>query len=45
MAAPDPIPADSAPLWKRIGWMALIWLGSVLVLGAAASIIRAWLMP
>ena len=45
MAALDPIPADRAPLWKRLGLMALIWLGSVLALGAVASLIRAWLAP
>ena len=31
------------PLWKRLGWMAAIWLGSVAVLGLIASIIRFWL--
>ncbi len=31
------------PLWKRLGWMAAIWLGSVAVLGVIASIIRFWL--
>lgn len=38
-----PLPADSAPLWKRIGWMAAIWLGSVLGLGLVAQVLRYWL--
>jgi uncharacterized protein DUF2474 len=29
------------PLWvKRVGWLVLIWAGSVLVLGAAAYLMR-----
>jgi hypothetical protein len=35
----------SAPLWQRLGWMALIWLVSVLALGIVAGIIRWWLHP
>lgn len=35
--------ADSAPLWKRLSWMAAIWTGSVLALGAVAGAIRFWL--
>jgi hypothetical protein len=35
----DPEP----PLWQRLGWMALIWAGSVAVLGAVAMVIRFWL--
>lgn len=38
MAAPD-----ERPLWQRLGWMAAIWLGSVTLLGAVASVIRTWL--
>ena len=37
--------ADEAPLWKRLGWMALIWLGSVTVLTIVAYGIRFWLKP
>lgn len=36
----QPFKADSAPLWKRLGWMAAIWAASVLVLGALAQLIR-----
>ena len=26
------------PWWKRVGWLAIIWLGSVLALFAVASV-------
>lgn len=32
-----------APLWRRLGWLALIWLVSVLSLGIVAGIIRWWI--
>ena len=28
------------PWWKRFGWLAIIWLGSVLALFAVASVFR-----
>ena len=31
------------PLWKRLAWMAGIWLASVTALGAVAMVIRLWL--
>jgi hypothetical protein len=36
--------ADTAPLWKRLAWMAAIWAVSVAVLGVVASLLRWWLM-
>ncbi|MFA6112629.1 MAG: DUF2474 domain-containing protein [Sphingomonas sp.] len=35
--------ADTAPLWKRLAWMAGIWAASVAALGVAASLLRWWL--
>ncbi|MBB4613330.1 DUF2474 domain-containing protein [Novosphingobium taihuense] len=35
--------AEARPLWQRLAWMAAIWLGSVLTLGAVAMVIRFWL--
>ncbi|WP_128891074.1 DUF2474 domain-containing protein [Erythrobacter sp. HKB08] len=37
--------APEAPLWKRLAWMAAIWLASVALLGAIAWLIRLWLAP
>lgn len=31
------------PLWRRLCWLAAIWAGSVIALGAVAAIIRFWL--
>ena len=35
--------ADEKPLLKRLGWMALIWVTSVAVIGAVAWFIRLWI--
>jgi hypothetical protein len=41
------VPRDSmareAPLSRRLGWMALIWAASVLILGVVSLILRWWL--
>jgi len=37
--------ADCQPLWKRLGWMALIWALSVLALATVAWLLRLWLSP
>ncbi|WP_145141485.1 DUF2474 domain-containing protein [Pseudomonas duriflava] len=29
----EPNPAEGKPLWKRLGWMLVIWAGSVAALG------------
>jgi hypothetical protein len=34
---------SEGPLWRRLGWMALIWAASVAALGAIAWLIRLWL--
>ena len=34
----------AAPVWRRLGWFALIWLLSILALGAVAYTIRAILL-
>lgn len=36
---------ETAPLWKRLMWMAAIWMGSVAALGAVAFLIRFALKP
>jgi hypothetical protein len=35
----------SPSLWRRLGWMALIWAFSVSALGIVAYAIRWWLHP
>ncbi|MFE1601212.1 DUF2474 family protein [Methylobacterium sp. ID0610] len=40
MAPPSPEPAA---LWRRLLWFVALYGGSVLVLGAVAFVLRAWL--
>jgi len=35
--------AEQGPLWKRLGWMALIWSASVGALAVVSSLLRLWL--
>lgn len=37
--------ADKKPFLQRLGWMLLIWAGSVTVMGAVAWILRLWISP
>ncbi|WP_433737225.1 DUF2474 domain-containing protein [Pseudomonas putida] len=32
--------AERKPLWQRLGWLALIWMGSVGALFVVASLMR-----
>ena len=32
--------AEKKPLWQRLGWLAMIWTGSVLALFVVASLMR-----
>ena len=34
---------EPRPLWHRLGWMFVIWLASITVLGLVASVIKLWL--
>jgi hypothetical protein len=36
---------NDAPLWKRLGWMAIIWATSIVALGAVSFVLRLWLKP
>jgi hypothetical protein len=38
-----PGPAETPSVWKRLGWMLLIWSASVAALGAVSLILRLWL--
>ncbi len=41
---PAPPSPERQPLYKRLGWMILIWAVSVAALGVVAAILRAWLL-
>ncbi|WP_229956316.1 DUF2474 domain-containing protein [Parasphingorhabdus litoris] len=34
---------DNSPLWKRLAWMAAIWLMSISVLSVVAYVLRLWI--
>ena len=34
---------EEGPLWRRLAWMAAIWMASVATLGAVAYGLRLWL--
>ena len=38
----DP-PREPAPLWRRLGWLAVYWAASVALLGLVAFVIRSWI--
>jgi hypothetical protein len=42
---PSSSPAETPSVWKRLGWMLLIWSASVAALGALSLILRLWLKP
>jgi hypothetical protein len=31
---------EKKPMWQRLGWLVLIWAGSVLALGAVSYLLR-----
>lgn len=37
---PEVDPAKGKPLWQRIGWLVVIWTGSVLALFVVAMLLR-----
>ena len=43
-AAPSQAPA-ALPLWKRLGWLALIWAASVTTMFVLSGLLRLWLNP
>ncbi|AZV27702.1 DUF2474 domain-containing protein [Pseudomonas syringae] len=40
MATIDSREVKSSPLYKRLGWLLLIWLGSVVSLAVVASLLK-----
>jgi len=41
----DPVDADRQPLWRRLGWLLLIWCASVAALALVGWLLRLWLGP
>jgi hypothetical protein len=35
--------AEARPLWRRLAWMAAIWVVSVAALAALAGLLRLWI--
>jgi len=35
--------AEAQPLWRRLAWMAAIWVASVAVLGVFAGLLHLWI--
>lgn len=33
------------PLWKRLGWLAVIWSASVAAMFVVSGLLRLWLKP
>ncbi|EIK93659.1 hypothetical protein PMM47T1_26053 [Pseudomonas sp. M47T1] len=36
----EPDPAANTPWWKRVGWLLVIWAGSIVALGIVAELLR-----
>jgi hypothetical protein len=43
-AVPSPARA-TPPLWKRLGWLVLIWAASVTTMFVLSGLLRLWLKP
>jgi hypothetical protein len=41
----DTIEGATAPLWKRLGWLLLIWSAGVAAMFALSWVLRLWLKP
>lgn len=42
---PEQNEREQAPLWRRLAWMAGIWVVSVALLFTVASVLRLWIVP
>jgi Protein of unknown function (DUF2474) len=38
-------PQNATPLWKRLGWLILIWSASVATMFVLSWLLRLWLKP